>query len=131
MLARENGVVSSTTTFKLDVRPSINSLMYIRNRRCPKFKHWEHLQFHLFKKIKPFSVIRMLKIFCKFNSSLTEIPFFGSLNIRLSSWTVWNPFKMSNITPKTSKPTLNEFYISSWAMGKSWLTQESPCLRPH
>ena len=114
-------------------RPLDKSLIYSRKRRGPRIDPWGTRAFtSLQDECWPFkTTLCFLEFKRSFESSsnLPDMPFFWSLNIRLSCHTLSNAFDVSKNTRRTSKPSSKDLYIS-WVIERSWLMQESPPLNP-
>ena len=79
--------------------------------------------------------LRITRCFLSFKKSrkrfskFPDMPFWVSLKMIPSCQTLSNAFEISRNTRVTSRPSSKELYIS-WVIDKSWLIQESPCLKP-
>ena len=124
--------------FALDERPSVKSLLWIKNNKGPStmeiwgtpaltFFHVENYPLRTTRCFLSFksSLKNLLKSipFSKF-SKFPDMRFWVSLKMIPSCHTLSNAFEISRKTILTSRPSSKELYVS-WVIDNSWLMQES------
>ena len=129
----ENKDESSAKSFALDEKPSVRSLMQIKNNEGPSMEPWGN-QLLTFS-YKENCLLRTTRCFLSFKKSRQKfskspgMPFWVRLKIIPSYHTLSNAFEISRNTLLTSRPSSKELYIT-WVIIYSWLMQESPSLKP-
>ena len=132
-LTTENREMSSENSLHSLLRPSDKSLIYIKNNKGPRIHPWgtpaltsaqeEHWPFKT-------TVCFLLRIKSrKMFMTSPLIPFWRSLKIRPSCYTLSKAFEISRNISRTSYPLSNVFKIS-WLIVRIWLMQELPDLNP-
>ena len=125
--------MSSAKNLAIYERPSARSFIYIKNKRGPSMESWGTPAVTSDQEADcPLRTTLCFLSLKKFNNRfkrLPDMPFYFSLKIRPSCHILSKALDISRNTLRTSKPTLNDWWIS-WVIHKGWLMQESLDLKP-